>query len=189
MSQIPRPLIRPPRPIHTVWFTITCNGRTCTISIAIAAGQTRCRIGSRRIHSKARCSESNIKTNTQEVPDTLGEGPAPPAGANSASSTGKLGRSRQCYKTPLSRGEALTNSDERVEDQKRLAKRTESGARRLRRGNETSFIRIVRRCCHRSYLIDRIFFDSWLKRLLNKVRLDSRQADTLHAVISTECKS
>jgi small-conductance mechanosensitive channel len=30
-----------------------------------------------------------------------------------------------------------------------------------------------------------IFFDSWLKHLLNKVRLDSRQADTLHAVIST----
>src|ERR1039457_2285539 len=30
-----------------------------------------------------------------------------------------------------------------------------------------------------------IFFDSWLKRLLNKVRLDPRQADTLHAVIST----
>jgi small-conductance mechanosensitive channel len=30
-----------------------------------------------------------------------------------------------------------------------------------------------------------IFFDSWLKRLLSKARLDSRQADTLHAVIST----
>jgi len=30
-----------------------------------------------------------------------------------------------------------------------------------------------------------IFFDSWLKRLLQKVRLDSRQADTLHVVIST----
>jgi len=30
-----------------------------------------------------------------------------------------------------------------------------------------------------------IFFDSWLKRLLNKVRLDRRQADTLHAVIRT----
>jgi small-conductance mechanosensitive channel len=29
-----------------------------------------------------------------------------------------------------------------------------------------------------------IFFDSWLKRLLNKVRLDPRQADTLQAVIS-----
>ena len=30
-----------------------------------------------------------------------------------------------------------------------------------------------------------IFFDSWLKRLLSKVRLDPRQAGTLHAVIST----
>jgi small-conductance mechanosensitive channel len=29
-----------------------------------------------------------------------------------------------------------------------------------------------------------IFFDSWLKRLLNRVRLDPRQADTLQAVIS-----
>ena len=30
-----------------------------------------------------------------------------------------------------------------------------------------------------------IFFDSLLKRLLKRVRLDQRQADTLHAVIST----
>jgi small-conductance mechanosensitive channel len=30
-----------------------------------------------------------------------------------------------------------------------------------------------------------IFFDSFLKQLLNKVRLDRRQAETLHAVIST----
>jgi small-conductance mechanosensitive channel len=30
-----------------------------------------------------------------------------------------------------------------------------------------------------------IFFDSWLKSLLGKVKLDARQAETLHAVIST----
>ncbi len=131
--------------------------------------------------------ESNIKTNTQEVPDTPGEGPAPPAGANSASSTREASADLvNATKRRSAAVKALTNSDERVEDQKRLAetyrKWSEAVAARQRNviHKGLSGVAVIV-----AILLIGIFFDSWLKRLLNKVRLDSRQADTLHAVIST----
>src|SRR5579859_6215372 len=81
---------------------------------------------------------------------------------------------------------ALTSFEERIEDQKNLAETyrkwldvvsaQQSGV--IHRA--LSGIAVVV-----AILLVGIFFDSWLKRLLNRVRLDSRQAETLHAVIST----
>jgi small-conductance mechanosensitive channel len=131
--------------------------------------------------------ESNIKTKTQEVPDSLGAGPAPPAGAHSTSSTREASADLvNATKRRSAAVKALTNSDERVEDQKHLAEtyRKWSEAVSARQRNVIhkglSGVAVIV-----AILLIGIFFDSWLKRLLNKVRLDSRQADTLHAVIST----
>ena len=81
---------------------------------------------------------------------------------------------------------ALTSFEERIENQKNLAE------------THRKWLDVVsaqqRRVIHRALsgiavivaiLLIGIFFDSWLKRLLTKVRLDARQAETLHAVIST----
>jgi small-conductance mechanosensitive channel len=81
---------------------------------------------------------------------------------------------------------ALTNTDERIEDQRHLAE------------TYRKWIDVVaaqeRAVVHRglkgaaiivAILLIGIFFDSWLKSLLDKVKLDARQAETLHAVIST----
>src|SRR2546428_1103939 len=131
--------------------------------------------------------ESNIKTQKQEGPRTLGRGSTPPTGANSTSSTREASADLvNATKRRSAAVKALTNSDERIEDQKHLAK------------TYRKWIEVVtarqRTVIHRglsgaavivAILLIGIFFDSWLKRLLNRVRLDPRQADTLHAVIST----
>jgi small-conductance mechanosensitive channel len=81
---------------------------------------------------------------------------------------------------------ALTNADERIEDQTRLAEiyrkwmevvSAQEGAV-IHRGLRGAAIIVA-------ILLIGIFFDSWLKSLLGKVKLDPRQAETLHAVIST----
>src|SRR5438128_475379 len=131
--------------------------------------------------------ESNIKTQKQEVPGTLGGEPMPPAGAHSTGSTREASSDLvNATKRRSAAVKALTNADERIEDQKHLAETYRKWIEVV-----TARQRIV---IHRglsgvavivAILLIGIFFDSWLKRLLNKVRLDPRQADTLHAVIST----
>ena len=81
---------------------------------------------------------------------------------------------------------ALTNVDERIEDQNRLAETFRKWMEVV--GDQE------RAVVHRglrgvaiivAILLIGIFFDSWLKSLLGNVKLDARQGETLHAVVST----
>jgi small-conductance mechanosensitive channel len=137
--------------------------------------------------TKREALESNIKTKAQEDPGTLGGGRALAAGEDSASSArGASADLVNATKRRSAQVKALTNFEERIEDQKNLAdtyrKWLEVVTARQRsvihRGLSGAVVVVA-------ILLIGIFFDSWLKRLLNKARLDSRQADTLHAVIST----
>jgi len=127
-----------------------------------------------------------IATKTPEDPGTVGGEGTTPAAADSAGST--RGASTDLVNATKRRSaamKALTNFEERIEDQKSLA------------GTYGKWQEVViarqRSAIHRglsgaavvvTILLIGIFFDSWLKRLLDRVRLDPRQADTLHAVIS-----
>ena len=131
--------------------------------------------------------ESNIKTNTQEVAGTPGGGPTHSSGVSPTPSTRETSADLvSATKRRSAVVKTVTNSDERIEDQKQLAetyrKWIEVVAARQRTvihsGLSGAAVIIA-------ILLIGIFFDSWLKRLLNKVRLDRRQADTLHAVIRT----
>jgi small-conductance mechanosensitive channel len=137
--------------------------------------------------TKRHALESNIKTETQEVAGKLGDGPTPAAGASSTASTLETSAERvSATKRRAAVVKALTNSDERIEDQKQLAetyrKWIEVVAARQRTAIHSGLSGAA--VIVAIFLIG-IFVDSWLKRLLNKVRLDRRQADTLHAVIRT----
>jgi small-conductance mechanosensitive channel len=127
-----------------------------------------------------------IAIKTPEDPGTIGGEGTTPAAADSAGST--RGASTDLVNATKRRSaavKALTNFEERIEDQKSLA------------GTYGKWREVViarqRSAIHRglsgaavvvTILLIGIFFDSWLKRLLDRVRLDPRQADTLHAVIS-----
>jgi small-conductance mechanosensitive channel len=131
--------------------------------------------------------ESTIKIQKQESAGTLGSGPAPPAGANSTASA--RGTSSELVGVAKHRStlvKELTNLNERVEDQKQLAETyrkwidvVAARQRTVIHSGLSGAAVIV------AILLIGIFFDTWLKRLLNKVKLDHRQADTLHAVIRT----
>jgi hypothetical protein len=131
--------------------------------------------------------ESNIKTQKQGSADTVGSGHTPPSVANSTTSPGDT--SAELVRATKRRSaivKDLTNLNERIEDQKQLAetynKWIEVVAARQRSVIHSGLFGaavIV------GILLIGIFFDSLLKRLLKRVRLDQRQADTLHAVIST----
>lgn len=80
----------------------------------------------------------------------------------------------------------LTSLGERIENQKRLAELyrkwvdvVAAKERSVIHGGLLGAAIIV------AILLIGIFFDSWMKSLLRKVRLDQRQADTVHAVIRT----
>jgi small-conductance mechanosensitive channel len=130
--------------------------------------------------------QSNIKTKTQ--PDLApGGGRTQPAsegftGSPPGASTDLVGATKR----RSAEVKALTTLEERIEDQKNLAKTygkwldVVSAQQRMVIHRALSGIAVVV-----AVLLIGIFFDSWLKRLLNKVRLDPRQTDTLHAVIST----
>ena len=131
--------------------------------------------------------ESNIKTKTQADPGTPGAGRTLPAGGGSTSSSHEASADLvDATKRRSAAVKALTNLEERIEDQKNLAETYRkwldviSAQQREVIHRALSGIAVIV-----AILLTGIFFDSWLKRLLNKVRLDSRQADTLHAVIST----
>jgi small-conductance mechanosensitive channel len=130
--------------------------------------------------------QSNLDTKKQGVSGKFGGGPAPPPGASPTSSTrdaaADLANATKRRSVAL---KALTNYDERIEDQKHLVEIYRKWIDAV-----TARQRIV---IHKALtgagvivaiLLIGVFFDSWLKRLLNKVSLDPRQAETLHAVIS-----
>ncbi len=138
--------------------------------------------------TKREALESNIKTKAQEDPATLGGRPALATGEDSTSSA-RGGASAELVNATKRRSaqvKALTNFEERIEDQKNLAETyskwlevvTARQRSVIHRGLSGAVVIVA-------VLLIGIFFDSWLKRLLSKARLDSRQADTLHAVIST----
>src|SRR5438128_11427201 len=130
--------------------------------------------------------ESNIKTQKQEVPGTLGRGSTLP-GANSTSSTREASADVvNATKRRSAAVKAFTNTDERIADQKHLAETyrkwidvvTARQRTVIHKGLSGAAVIVA-------ILLIGIFFDSWLKRLLNKVRLDPGQAGTLQAVIRT----
>ena len=131
--------------------------------------------------------QSTIKTNTQPDRGVAGGGRTQPVTEDFTGShyeaSSDLVRATKRRSADM---KALTSVEERIEDQKNLAE------------TYRKWLDVVsaqqRRVIHRALsgiavivaiLLIGIFFDSWLKRLLNKVRLDARQAETLHAVIST----
>ena len=131
--------------------------------------------------------QSNIKTNTQPDAGTPSGGPTHPASDDSTGSPHEASSDLvSATKRRSAKFKALTSFEERIEDQKNLAETYRkwldvvSAQQRGVIHRALSGIAVIV-----AILLTGIFFDSWLKRLLNKVRLDSRQADTLHAVIST----
>jgi small-conductance mechanosensitive channel len=128
--------------------------------------------------------ESNIKAQKQRA-GTPGSGPTPTADASSTPSARDISTERVgAAKRQSTVVKELTNLNERIEDQKQLAetyrKWIEAVAARKRsviHSGLSGAAVIV------AILLIGIFFDSWLKRLLSKVRLDQRQTDTLHAVV------
>jgi small-conductance mechanosensitive channel len=130
---------------------------------------------------------SNIKTQKQDSAGTLGKGPTPPPGASSTASG--RGNSAELLSAARRRStvvKELTNLDERVEDQKRLAETyrrwidvVAARQRSVVHSGLSGAAAIV------AILLIGIFFDSWLNSLLSRVGLDQRQADTLHAVVRT----
>ncbi len=131
--------------------------------------------------------ESNIKTKTQEVGGALVRGRTPPVDANPSAGTRETSAALvSATKRQSAVMKSLTNSNERIEDQKRLAETY---------GKWREVVAVRERAVIHSGLsgvavivaisLIGIFFDSWLKHILNRVRLDRRQADTLHMVIRT----
>src|SRR5579864_9149696 len=131
--------------------------------------------------------KSNIKTNTQPDRATPSAGLTPPASDDSTGSPHEASSHLvSATKRRSADVKALTSVEERIEDQKNLSETYRkwldvvSAQQRGVIHRALSGIAVIV-----AILLTGIFFDSWLKRLLNRVRLDSRQADTLHAVIST----
>ena len=131
--------------------------------------------------------QSNIKTHTQSDAGTPSGGLTRPASDDSTGSSHEASSDLvSATKRRSADVKALTSFEERIEDQKNLAdtyRKWLDVVSAQQRGvihKALSGIAVIV-----AILLSGIFFDSWLKRLLNKVRLDSRQADTLHAVIST----
>ena len=141
--------------------------------------------------TKRAALQSNINTKTQTAPDKVQSGSTSGSGAPSdeKSANPPPESSADLVKATKRRSaavKALTNTDERIEDQTRLAETyrkwmevvaAQEGAV-IHRGLRGAAIIVA-------ILLIGIFFDSWLKSVLGKVKLDSRQAETLHAVIST----
>src|SRR6266851_6308520 len=131
--------------------------------------------------------ESNIKTKTQEVGGALVRGRTSPVDANPSAGTRETSAALvSATKRQSAVMKSLTNSNQRIEDQKRLAETY---------GKWSEVVAVRERAVIHSGLsgvavivaisLIGIFFDSWLKHILNRVRLDRRQADTLHMVIRT----
>ena len=129
----------------------------------------------------------NLKTQKQDSAGTLGNGPTPPPGASSTLSG--PGNSDELVSAARRRStivKELTNLNERVENQERLAETYKrwidvvAARQRSVVHNGLSGAAVIV-----AILLIGIFFNSWLKNLLSRVGLDQRQADTLHAVVRT----
>jgi small-conductance mechanosensitive channel len=131
--------------------------------------------------------DSNRKTKKQESAGTLGSGPTPPPSASSTASG--RGNSAELVSAARRRSavvKEITNLNECVEDQKRLAETyrrwidvVSARQRSVIHSGLPGAAVIV------AILLVGMFFDNWLKRLVSKVRLEQRQAGTLHAVVRT----
>jgi small-conductance mechanosensitive channel len=130
--------------------------------------------------------ESKIKTQKQEGAGTLGTGPAPTSGTNSTASSSTSSELVGAAKRRSAIVKELTNLNERVEDQKQLAETYRKWSEVVATRKQTVIHSgLLGAAVIVAILLIGIFFESWLKRLLSKVKLDPRQADTLHAVIRT----
>lgn len=130
---------------------------------------------------------SNIKMQKQASAGALENGPMPAPSASSPAFS--RGNSSELVSDARRRSAAmkeLTNLNERVEDQKRLAETygrwIDVVAARQRSAVHSG---LSGAAVIVAILLIGIFFDSWLKSLLSRIRLDQRQADTLHAVVRT----
>ncbi|MDQ1406172.1 MAG: hypothetical protein QOG55_1801 [Acidobacteriaceae bacterium] len=139
--------------------------------------------------------QSSINTKTQTIPENpqsaptsrsgtpSGEKPASPSNASSGENSADVLNATRHRSFAV---KALTNVDERIEDQTRLAETYRKWidvvdaqkAAVIHRGLRGAALIV-------GILLIGIFFDTWSKRLLGKLKLDTRQAETLHAVIST----
>jgi small-conductance mechanosensitive channel len=137
--------------------------------------------------TKRSALEANIKTQKQEDATTGGGAPTAPAAGSSAGSAREASAHLvNVTKRRSAAVKALTNADERIEDQKQLAETYRKWIDVISAKQRTVIHRgLLGAAIIVSIVLIGIFFDSWLKRLLHKVRLDARQADTLHVVIST----
>jgi small-conductance mechanosensitive channel len=145
--------------------------------------------------AKRAALQSSINTKSQTVPEkpqsasvgALASGPTPPANEKPASPPSES--SVDVVNATRHRSfavKALTNLDERIEDQTRLAETyrkwidvvdAQEGAV-INKGLRGAAVIV-------GILLIGIFFDTWSKSLLGRLKLDTRQAETLHAVIST----
>src|SRR3984893_5109618 len=139
--------------------------------------------------------QSSVNTKTQTAPEKpqsaptsgsgapSGEKPASPPNESSGENSADVLNATRHRAFAV---KALTNVDERIEDQTRLAEtyrkwidvvNAQEGAV-IHRGLRGAAVIV-------GILLMGIFFDTWSKSLLGKLKLDTRQAETLHAVIST----
>jgi small-conductance mechanosensitive channel len=139
--------------------------------------------------------QSSINTKSQTVPEKVQSASAGASGSGSTAATDQKPASppsessTDVVNATRHRSavvKAVTNVDERIEDQTRLAETyrkwievvdAQEGAV-IHRGLRGAAIIV-------GILLIGIFFDTWSKSLLGKLKLDTRQAETLHAVIST----
>jgi small-conductance mechanosensitive channel len=145
--------------------------------------------------AKRAALQSSINTKPQTVPEkpqgasagAPASGSTPPADEKPASPPNES--SADVVNATRHRSfavKALTNVDERIEDQTRLAETYRKWidvvdaqeAAVIHRGLRGAALIV-------GILLIGIFFDTWSKGLLGKLKLDTRQAETLHAVIST----
>jgi hypothetical protein len=135
--------------------------------------------------------QSSINIKTQAAPEKPQSGPASgsaapsdekPANPPAESSADVVNATRRRSAAV----KALTNVDERIEDQTRLAETYRKWIEAVAAQEEAVVHRGLRGAAIIvGILLIGIFFDTWSKSLLGKVKLDARQAETLHAVIST----
>ncbi len=130
---------------------------------------------------------ANIKTQKQDSEAIPTRGSVSPPGGNSSPS-GAAGPAELLVsaKHRSAALKELTGLEERVENQKRLAETyrkwidvVAAKERSVLHSGLSGTAIVV------AILLIGIFFNSWLKSLISRVRLDQRQADSLHAVVRT----
>ena len=130
---------------------------------------------------------SKIKTPAEAGPRAADGGQKAAASPDSASSTHDGSADLvTATKRRSATMKTLTNFEERIEDQKSLAETYGKWMDVITARQRAVIYRgLAGLAVIVTIVLIGIFFDSWLKRILNKVRLDPRQADRLHAVVST----